>query len=186
MYIGESAADLGILEIFFIENNGMAFGTELGGTWGKLALSVFRMVAIGGIAYYLFTQIRKKAAMGLIVSIALIMAGAFGNLIDSMFYGLIFNESPEYFFEGVSPPAQLFPEGGSYAGFLHGKVVDMLHFTVHWPDWMPWVGGDQVFPPVFNIADAAITVGVAMMIIWNKRYFPKKEETRIENDNTEA
>ena len=187
--LGEQGADLGFIEIFFIENNGMAFGTELGGSTGKLLLSLFRMAAIVGICYYLYTLVKKQANRGLIAAIALILAGAFGNLIDSMFYGLIFSESMEYieFFKEVIQPAVMFPEGGGYAPFLHGKVVDMLHFTVNWPEWVPYVGGDQVFPPVFNLADSAITAGVFMILIWQKRYFPKKLKSapEVASESTE-
>lgn len=188
--LGQQGVDFGILEIFFIENNGMAFGTELGGSTGKLLLSLFRMVAIVGIGYYLFILVKRKANSGLVVAIALILAGAFGNLIDSMFYGIIFSESIEYveFFKEVIQPAEMFPDGGGYAPFLHGKVVDMFHFTVNWPEWMPYVGGDQVFPPIFNLADSAITAGVFMILIWQKRYFPKKEKATLalEPDQTDS
>ncbi len=186
MYIGETSVSLGIMDIHFIENNGMAFGTELGGEWGKLALSIFRMIAIVAIGYYLYRLLKKGANSGLIVSISLILAGALGNLIDSMFYGLMFNETHDVVFRDVIPPAEMFPPEGGYAGFLHGKVVDMLHFTVNWPQWVPALGGDPVFPPVFNIADASITVGVFMILIWQKRYFPKKEKALPDTTNMEG
>lgn len=187
MCLGQNdVLDMGIMELHFIENPGMAFGTEFGGSTGKMLLSLFRLVAIGGIGYYLYTLIKRKAPVGLVVSIALVFSGAFGNLIDSLFYGLIFNESPMYHpAVGCMGTAEMFPDQG-YAGFLHGKVVDMFHFTPSWPEGTPWVGGTEVFPPVFNVADTAITVGVAMIIIWQKRYFPKKEkEVETEGGNAD-
>lgn len=160
--------------IKFIENNGMAFGMEFGGDWGKLALSLFRLVAVGAIAYYLSDIIKKKAPLGLIISVSLIIAGAFGNIIDSMFYGLIFSESTEI------SKAVLFPEAGGYSGFLHGKVVDMFYFPIirgHYPSWSPIYPGApfEFFRPVFNIADTAITTGVFMILMWQKRYFKDLE-----------
>ncbi len=156
--------------LHFTENPGMAFGYELGFSWGKLALSVFRILAIGALIYYLVALIRKQSPAGLIISISLILAGAIGNMIDSAFYGMIFNESM-YHQKAIMLP----PEGG-YAGFLHGHVVDMLYFPLfsfNWPQWIPWLGGSnfQFFQPVFNIADSAITVGVASILIFQKRFF---------------
>lgn len=160
--------------IKFVENNGMAFGLEFGGETGKLILSLFRLMAVSAIAYYLFNLIKKKAKLGLIISVSLIIAGAFGNIVDSMFYGLIFNDSTE------TAKAVLFPEGGGYAGFLHGKVVDMFYFPIirgHYPHWFPLNPGApfEFFRPVFNIADSSITVGVFMVFIWQKRYFEDLE-----------
>lgn len=155
--------------IHFTENNGMAFGLELGGSAGKLILSIFRIVAIGAIAWYLYKIVKDLAPTGLVISIAMIFAGAMGNLIDSAFYGLIFNES--YY-----QVAQFLPQDGGYAGFLHGKVVDMLYFPLiegHFPQWVPFWGGEdfQFFRPVFNIADSSITVGVAIILIFQKKFF---------------
>ena len=140
-------------QIDFVENPGAAFGMQLGGEWGKLLLSLIRI-----------------AAIVLIVGFALILAGAIGNMIDSAFYGLIFSESTPH------AVATLFPEGGGYASFLHGKVVDMLYFPIiesTWPDWMPWVGGRDFifFSPVFNIADSYITVAVLYLIFFKHKYF---------------
>lgn len=169
--MGESHAILG--QWFFInftENEGMAFGMKLGFSYGKLALSLFRIVAVILIGIWLYISVRKGAGNLLIICISLILAGALGNIIDSAFYGLIFNEST------YMQVATLFPKGGSYGTFLHGKVVDMLYFPIietHYPHWFPWVGGQQFifFSPVFNIADSAITTGVLMLIIFQKKIF---------------
>ncbi|HUV01698.1 MAG TPA: lipoprotein signal peptidase [Bacteroidales bacterium] len=155
--------------LHFIENNGMAFGMEMGGKPGKFILSVFRIIAIFGIGWFLVSLIRKKANTGLIISVSAIMAGAIGNIIDSAFYGMIFSES---FYQ----PAVMFPPGGGYSSFLHGKVVDMFYFPVintYWPDWSPFRPGEQLifFRPVFNIADSAITCGVFAIVLFQKRMF---------------
>lgn len=163
--------------LHFTENKGMAFGMELSGEWGKLLLSIFRIIAIGVIGWYLLRIIRRQEKTGLIISISLIFAGAVGNIIDSAFYGMIFSES----FPNV---ASVFPAGGGYSSFLHGKVVDMLYFPLisgTYPNWLPFVGGDtfSFFRPVFNIADSAITVGVFILLIFQRKFFPKEnaEET---------
>lgn len=156
--------------IHFIENPGMAFGLEFGGDWGKLALSLFRIVAITMISVFLLKLIKKKAPAGLVISISLILAGAVGNIIDSAFYGLIFSESS--YFE----TATMFPAEGGYGTFLHGKVVDMLYFPLidgNFPEWLPFWGGDHFlfFRPIFNIADSAISVGVGIILLNQKRFF---------------
>ncbi|MGC9471555.1 MAG: lipoprotein signal peptidase [Bacteroidales bacterium] len=156
--------------IHFIENNGMAFGMEMGGESGKIILSLFRLVAIAAITWYLVKLIREKAPNGLIMAISLVLAGAIGNMIDSAFYGLIFSQSTPF------ETAVLFPEGGGYSSFLHGKVVDMLYFPVIrgvYPEWFPFWGGDSFifFRPVFNLSDACITTGVLMILVFQKRYF---------------
>ncbi len=158
-------------QIHFVENPGMAFGLELGGEYGKLALSLFRILAVSFLIYYLRILIKNKAPFGLLFSFACILAGAIGNIIDSAFYGLIFSESCYHC--GI---AELFPEGGGYAGFLHGRVVDMLYFPVlkgNYPDWLPFLGGDSFtfFSPVFNLADTAITVGVAYILLFQRSFF---------------
>ena len=169
MVIGEEIFVIGTwFRIHFLENNGMAFGMEWGGKAGKVALSIFRMVAIVGISFYLRSIIRKNASTGLILSVSAIIAGAAGNLIDSAFYGMIFSES-------WHTPAVLFPEGGGYASFLHGRVVDMLYFPIidtYWPDWSPIKPGQSFifFRPVFNIADASITTGVLAILLFQKRF----------------
>ncbi len=173
----------GLLELHFIENNGMAFGMALPGEWGKIALSLFRVLAVVLIVYYMYTLIRDKAHKGFITCIALIFAGAFGNIIDSAFYGVLFGKST------YTQVAEFMPEGGGYAGFLQGHVVDMLHFTVKWPSWMPFFGkkGGEIFPPIFNVADAAISVGVIWILIRQKAFFPKKKnEEVISNDEASA
>ncbi len=170
MVIGQEIHLLGNWGLLhFIENNGMAFGMEMGGTTGKIVLSVFRLLAIGGITWFLFSLIRKKANTGLILSVSAILAGATGNLIDSAFYGMIFSESYNHV-------AVMFPPGGGYSSFLLGRVVDMLYFPVintTWPDWSPFRPGETLvfFRPVFNIADSAITCGVFAIILFQKRMF---------------
>jgi len=161
--------------IRFIENPGMAFGIDLPGKFGKPALTIFRLLAVIAIAWYLNTLMQKKVPTGLIVFVSLILAGAAGNIIDSAFYGLIFNEST------YTTVAQMFPEGGGYASFLYGRVVDMLYFPVidaHWPHWVPWVGGEEFvfFRPIFNLADTSISTGVIAIMVFQKRYFKHEQE----------
>ena len=161
--------------LHFTENEGMAFGMKLGGSSGKLILSIFRLIAITLIGWWLYRVIKSNGSSGLIVCISLIMAGAIGNIIDSAFYGLIFNEST------YMQVAQMFPPDGGYASFLHGKVVDMLYFPLieaRYPSWIPFVGGDDFifFRPVFNIADSSITTGVFILILFQKRFFKKEDE----------
>lgn len=172
--------------IHFTENNGMAFGMELAGPAGKLLLSIFRVIAIGGIGYGLYYIIKKKAHPGFVTCVALVFAGALGNLIDSAFYGVIFSDS----YTGV---AEVFPKDGGYAGYLHGKVVDMLYFPIiegHFPEWVPvWGGEDFIFfRPVFNIADMSISTGMGMFILFQNRYFPeeKKVKARLQDESSAA
>ncbi len=176
MWLGEEKHLVGDwFIIHFTENEGMAFGWTLGGENGKLFLSIFRLIACAGIGWYLWTIIKAKMHTGLIVSISLVFAGAFGNILDSTFYGVLFSESTSW------DPAVFMPAEGGYAGFLHGKVVDMLYFPIiegYFPSWFPlWGGEDFVFfRPVFNISDASITVGVSMLILFQKKYWPKNIE----------
>lgn len=161
MMLGDSIEIASWFKIYFIENPGMAFGLELG---GKLFLTLFRIVAVGFIGYYLVQLIKKKYAKGFIACIALILAGAFGNIIDCIFYGEIFSSS-------YGQVATFVPLGEGYADWMHGKVVDMLYFPLiesNFPSWMPFVGGEHFifFSPVFNIADSAITVGIFILVLF--------------------
>ena len=160
--------------IHFVENNGMAFGISLGKEYGKLALSLFRIIAVGFLIYYIRILIRMKVNNGLLISFALILAGAIGNIIDSAFYGMIFSEP----YHGV---AEMFPEGGGYAKFLYGRVVDMLYFPMFegvYPDWFPFWAGEQFlfFRPVFNIADMSITIGVLNILLFQRSFFSNMED----------
>ena len=152
-------------KIVFIENNGMAYGMEIG---SKLVLSIFRMVAISILGYYIYGQVKKKARWGYLVCLSMVMAGAIGNLLDSMFYGLVFNASSEYY------TSYLVPFGNGYAPFLMGKVVDMFYFPLivtTWPEWVPVVGGNPYvfFSPIFNFADASISVGVVSLLLFYRK-----------------
>ncbi len=158
--------------IVFVENKGMAWGFELPGSYGKLILTLFRLAAITGIGYWLYDSVRKESPRILTFCIALIFAGALGNIIDSLLYGVLFGEST------LTNVASFLPEGGGYESLFYGKVVDMIQFTFYndtLPEWIPFWGGDHFsfFDPVFNIADSAISVGVFLLIIFNKKAFPK-------------
>lgn len=157
--------------LYFIENKGMAWGWEFGGEWGKMILTLFRLAAVIFGSWYLVKIVKQQYSTGFIVCAALIYAGALGNLIDSMFYGLIFEES------SYSQVAKIFPSHG-YAGFLHGRVVDMLYFPIiktTYPSWVPFVGGEEFefFSPIFNIADASISIGVITLFVFQKRFFKR-------------
>ncbi len=172
-HLGEEVRVFNWWRIHFTENNGMAFGLEFGGLWGKLALSLFRIGAVVAIGYYLKLLIGRQVRQIVVVALALIMAGALGNIIDSAFYGLLFSES-------YGQVATFLPEGGGYAGFLQGRVVDMLYFPIckgYLPDWIPFWGGDYFvfFRPVFNIADSAISIGIALIILFQKQTFSAME-----------
>jgi signal peptidase II len=170
LYIGQELPLFGNWGfIHFIENNGMAFGMEIGGKTGKLILSIFRIIAITGIGIFLSSLIKHKVSKGLIFAVSAILAGAIGNILDSAFYGVMFSES-------YHQPAVLFPPEGGYSSFLMGRVVDMFYFPVintHWPEWFPFRSGQSFifFRPVFNIADSAITCGVISIILFQKRMF---------------
>ena len=164
---GEDRALFGVAawaRLNFVENPGMAFGWKFGGDYGKLALSLFRIVAIGFLGYYVTRLVRKDANMGLLIGFSLILAGAIGNIIDSAFYGMIFSDSSYHCGEG---PARFVAWGTGYGTFLHGKVVDMLFF----PLWKNDLGEVLFFQPVFNIADSAISIGVASILIFQRSYF---------------
>jgi signal peptidase II len=163
-------------KLYFIENRGMAWGWEFGGEWGKMILTLFRLGAVIFGTWYLARIVKHGYHKGFIICAALIYAGALGNLIDSMFYGMIFSGS-DY---GVI--ATIFPKSGGYAGFLHGRVVDMLYFPIirsTYPNWVPFVGGKdfEFFSPIFNIADASISVGVITLLLFQKRFFRRHHES---------
>lgn len=177
--LGEEVRVLDWFRILFVENEGMAWGAKIPGQYGKLILTLFRIFAIVGIGYWLWDSIRKNASSILIVAISFIFAGALGNIIDSVFYGIIFDDSHRRV-------ASLFPDAGGYGTLFHGKVVDMLYFPLwqgYLPQWVPFWGGKffAFFEPVFNVADSAITSGVAIMLIFNKRVFPKNPEPLEKN-----
>ncbi|WP_299800383.1 lipoprotein signal peptidase [uncultured Maribacter sp.] len=181
--LGESVEVFNWFKILFIENEGAAWGAKLSDVLpisdniGKLVLTVFRLFAIFGIGYWLFDVIKKKASNTLIWAVSLIFAGALGNILDSVFYGAIFNES-------YNEVATLFSDE-PYGKLFYGKVVDMLYFPMvdsTWPTWMPIIGGQnfRFFEPVFNIADTAISTGVGILLVFNKRAFNKEEEAPVQ------
>lgn len=162
MTLHEQIEILSWFKIVFIENNGMAYGMEIG---SKLVLSIFRIIAIAFLGYYIVLQVRKQARWGYLICLSMVIAGATGNIFDSMFYGLIFNSSSEFY------QSYFVPFGTGYAPFLMGKVVDMFYFpiiTTTWPSWVPVVGGQPYvfFSPVFNFADASISVGVVLLLLF--------------------
>ena len=178
----ESITVFSWFQLLFVENDGMAWGAKLSDFFtfmtdksAKVILTLFRIVAVTGIGIWLYNSIKKKASTILIVAVSLIFAGALGNIIDSVFYGLLFDNS-------YGQVATFLPEGGGYAGFFHGKVVDMLHFPIWsgvFPDWLPFWGGKAFtfFQPVFNIADVAISTGVGILIVFNKIAFTDNSKT---------
>lgn len=170
--LGEAVEVFNWFKILFIENDGMAWGIEIPGSYGKIILTLFRVVAIVAIGYWLNKSIEEKAANVLVLSVALILAGAIGNILDSVFYGVIFDES-------YGQVATFFAEQ-PYGELLKGKVVDMLYFPIYddkLPEWIPiWGGEDFVFfEPVFNVADTSISIGFILLLIFNKKAFPKKK-----------
>jgi signal peptidase II len=182
-FLGEEIGGAGFIKFQFIENPGMAFGMEFGGVWGKIGLSLFRVGAVVAIWFIIKNLLNNKAHQGLVFSVGLIFAGALGNIFDSAFYGMMFNSGTHWDSEllrwvGYYDVSQLDFQG--YSGFFQGCVVDMIHFEFHYPSWMPF-GLDQdaygnpreIFPPVFNIADFAISFGVGVIIVFNKRFLGK-------------
>lgn len=176
-YLGEEEKVLGNwFIIHFVENRGMAFGFEFAGRFGKVILTLFRTVAASVIMYYLLKYIKKGIPTGLVVCIAMIFAGAVGNIIDSAFYGILFSDSYGHI-------AEFLPAGGGYESFLHGSVVDMLYFPLikgNWPSWSPINAGEPFlfFRPVFNIADSSITVGITLILIFYRNIFNDFEKKK--------
>ena len=161
--------------ITFIENNGMAFGMQLG---SKIVLSLFRVVAISALGYYIWLEVKRKAKTGYLVCLSLVLAGAAGNLIDCMFYGLVFNASSPYYL------SYFVPFGTGYAPFLMGKVVDMFYFPLietEWPMWMPFVGGEHFvfFSPVFNFADSCISVSVVWLLLFYRQEISRMSFSKV-------
>ena len=175
MYYGQSIRITDWFYIAFIENNGMAFGMEI---VGKLFLTSFRIAAVAVIAWFLYKFVQHKMKTGFIVCVSLVLTGALGNIIDSVFYGVLFSESTTY------QLASFLPEGGGYAPLFYGKVVDMFYFPIietDWPSWMPFVGGEHFifFSPIFNFADASISCGIIALLLFYSRYLNEAYHTVI-------
>lgn len=188
-YVGESHMVIGDwFQLYFIENEGMAYGWKFGGEWGKMILTLFRMGAVIFGVFYIRSLVQKKYHKGFILCVGLIFAGALGNLIDSMFYGLIFEESSMVTYN----VAKMFPPGGGYASFLHGNVVDMFYFpiikNVILPSWIPFWGGEDFifFRPIFNLADASISTGIIAILVFQKRFFKNEPGKKIENESSQV
>jgi len=173
-YLGQSVPIFSWFQITFIENPGMAFGLKLGGgEIAKIILTLFRIVAVVILSIFIRNLIKNGARSGFIFTIALVLVGAAGNIIDSMFYGVLFSESTSF------QIAQCLPAGGGYAPFLQGQVVDMLYFPIfHFPNWIPFLGGSLFFSPIFNIADSSITIAIFIIIIFFLKDFNKSLEKK--------
>ena len=183
MHLHECIDITGWFKILFVENNGMAYGMELLG--GKLVLSLFRIVAISVLAYYLYKEVKRNANRLYVACVAMVWAGAVGNLIDSVFYGMIFNAASPFYV------SYFVPFGQGYAPMLMGKVVDMLHFPLietHSPEWVHWVGGPEFvfFSPVFNVADACISVGFVMALLFCRDEIAKISLFKHVDDNNHS
>ncbi|MCI6460896.1 MAG: lipoprotein signal peptidase [Prevotella sp.] len=183
MHLHECIDITGWFKILFVENNGMAYGMELLG--GKLVLSLFRIAAISVLAYYLYKEVKRNANRLYVACVAMVWAGAVGNLIDSVFYGMIFNAASPFYV------SYFVPFGQGYAPMLMGKVVDMLHFPLietHYPEWVPWVGGNEFvfFSPVFNVADACISVGFVMALLFCRDEIAKISLFKHVDDNNHS
>lgn len=172
MNLGEEIPVLGNwFNLYFVENLGAAYGMQLGGDYGKLFLSLFRVVAICGLGWYIWSLLKKEADKGVIMAFVFVLIGALGNVVDSAFYGLIFSEST------VTDVATVVPWGEGYGTFLHGAVVDMLYFPIihidMMPEWVPFVGGEEFifFSPIFNIADSYICCAVFYLILFKRKFF---------------
>ena len=186
-YAGEEHVIIGNwFRLHFVENEGMAWGWKFGGDWGKIALTLFRLVAVIWGSFLIRDFIAKKYSRGFLICASLIYAGALGNLIDSLFYGVIFEQSSPI----TQNVARLFPPEGGYASLLHGKVVDMLYFPLitnaHFPSWVPVWGGEEFefFRPVFNLADASISVGVIVLLLFQNKLMKREEEKMVNTIET--
>ncbi|MEO0404014.1 MAG: lipoprotein signal peptidase [Bacteroidota bacterium] len=172
----------GAFELRFIENPGMAWGLQLPDPWGKIALTLFRMVAVGVIYIYLKRTVKEGQHKGFITCVAMILAGAIGNIIDSLCYGVLFTQST-----ARQVATWAFGDAQGYAPVFKGEVVDMLHITLHWPSWLNGIGlSGEIFPPIFNIADAAISIGVIWIIIRQRKYFRSKASDNEQDVKTES
>ena len=185
MMIGDEIMIFDWFRLHFVENEGMAFGMTLGGSYGKVALTLFRLLAVVCLGYMLRRLAHEThRPKGFLVSISLIMAGAIGNIIDSIFYGILFSHSNGQI-------ATLLPDSGGYAPLLHGKVVDMFWFPLYdgfFPEWLPVWGGTyfSFFRPVFNVADTAITIGVVIVLLFQRSFFAEKSQTNEQNSTLSA
>lgn len=177
----------------YIENRGMAFGTAFGNKpWHKLALSIFRIIAVAVLIFYWFKYAKAGKKLNFLIPFGLVIAGAAGNLLDSMYYDYYFPYDPCFPYN-LQPGSGIMADCGFWGemetkprGFLYGNVVDMFKFDATWPQGMPWLGGQPVFPAIWNLADAAITTGLLIILFWNKRFFPKEDKKKTSNQVTDT